>query len=192
MAPAIATEIAIRRTALSCRECKKISQEARVIILHQTVGVNSIPDSSLDLAVSLGVLHHIPDTALGIRKVEQRVKPGSYFLCYLCYKLENKPVIFRTLFKIVNQFRRRITGLSPKNKRVVTLIIAAIVYLPLARLSKLLHVMKFDVSNISLHYYAHMPFVMLANDALDRFRTSLEQHFDKNKISKMLKQQISI
>jgi hypothetical protein len=32
-----------------------------------------------------------------------------------------------------------------------------------------------------------MPFVMLANDALDRFGTSLEQRFNKGEIIEMLK-----
>ena len=40
---------------------KKFSNEVRMKVLQETVGVNSIPDGSLDLAMSLGVLHHIPD-----------------------------------------------------------------------------------------------------------------------------------
>jgi SAM-dependent methyltransferase len=154
--------------------------------LQQTVGANSIPDNSLDLAMSLGVLHHIPDTALAISDIAQKIKPGHYFLCYLYYKLDNKPFFYRTIFKIVDEFRIRIARLSPKNRRVVTLIIAASIYLPLARLSKLLNYMKLDVSNIPLHHYAQMPFVMLANDALDRFGTSLEQRFSKSEIYEML------
>lgn len=165
---------------------QKFSQEEKITILHQTVGANSIPDNSLDLAMSLGVLHHIPDTALAIRDIAQKIKPGHYFLCYLYYKLDNKPIFYRVLLKVIDQFRIRIARLSPKNKRAVTLIIAASIYLPLARLSKLLNYMTLDVSNIPLHHYAQMPFVMLANDALDRFGTSLEQRFSKTEICEML------
>jgi len=43
-----------------------------------------------------------------------------------------------------------------------------------------------NTSNIPLHHYAEMPFVMLANDALDRFGTRLEQRFSKNEITVML------
>jgi hypothetical protein len=60
------------------------------------------------------------------------------------------------------------------------------VYWPLARLSKLLSKIGISISNIPLHHYAEMPFVMLANDALDRFGTSLEQRFNKNEIVEML------
>jgi hypothetical protein len=43
-----------------------------------------------------------------------------------------------------------------------------------------------STSNIPLHHYANMPFVMLSNDALDRFGTSLEQRFSKAEITGML------
>ena len=165
---------------------RKFSQNTKVTILQESVGQNSIPDNSLDLAVSFGVLHHIPDTALAISKVSQKIKPGSFLLCYLYYKLDDKPLLYRALFKIAGLFRGYITKLSPRKKRVVTWMIAALVYLPLARFSKLLKLMKLRVSNIPLHHYADMPFVMLANDALDRFGTSLEQRFDKSEISRML------
>ena len=52
-------------------------------ILQETVGANSIPTGSLDLAMSLGVLHHIPDTALAIKDVSSKIKTGGIFLCYL-------------------------------------------------------------------------------------------------------------
>jgi hypothetical protein len=61
------------------------------------------------------------------------------------------------------------------------------VYWPLARLSKILRNVGVDTANIPLHHYEDMPFVMLANDALDRFGTSLEQRFNKTEIIEMLR-----
>ena len=45
---------------------KKFTSDPKITVLQETVGVNSIPSESLDLAMSLGVLHHIPDTGLAI------------------------------------------------------------------------------------------------------------------------------
>ena len=84
---------------------KKFSKESRMTILQETVGANSIPAGSLDLAMSLGVLHHIPDTGLAIRDVASKIKSGGFFLCYLYYKLENKPVFYRGLFWASNTLR---------------------------------------------------------------------------------------
>ena len=165
----------------------KFAQEPKIVVLQETVGANSIPLASLDLAMSLGVLHHIPDTALAIRDVSLRIKPGGMFLCYLYYSLENKPTFYRLIFKGVNAVRKIISGLPQRTKQIVTSGIAAVIYWPLARFSKVLSNFRINTSNIPLHHYADMPFVMLANDALDRFGTSLEQRFSKAEITEMLR-----
>jgi SAM-dependent methyltransferase len=165
----------------------KFADEAKIVILQETVGANSIPLESLDLAMSLGVLHHIPDTSLAIKDVSRRIKPGGMFLCYLYYNLENKPTLYKLLFKWVNVVRKIISTLPEKTKHFVTSAIAALVYWPLARFSKVMNRFGVNTLNVPLHHYAEMPFVMLANDALDRFRTSLEQRFSKAEITEMLR-----
>ena len=165
----------------------KFSNNPKIVVLQETVGSNSIPLASLDLAMSLGVLHHIPDTGLAIKDVSRRIKPGGTFLCYLYYSLENKPSYYKLIFKGVNGVRRTISTLPQSMKHFVTLIIASIVYWPLARFSKVLNKFGKNTSNFPLHHYADMPFVMLANDALDRFGTSLEQRFSKAEITEMLR-----
>ena len=164
----------------------KFANEPRVKILQETVGINSIPAESLDLAISLGVLHHIPDTGLAIRDLASKIKSGGVFLCYLYYKLENKPLFYRGLFWASNSLRWAISRLPYALRRLLARIIAGAIYLPLARTSKLLENRGKDVSNFPLHHYANMPFIMLQNDALDRFGTRLEQRFSKNEIIQML------
>ena len=164
----------------------KFSGEEKVAVLQETVGANSIPLESLDLAMSLGVLHHIPDTGLAIKDVSRRIKPGGIFLCYLYYNLENKPTFYKLIFKGVNAVRKVISGLPQRIKQIVSSAIAGIIYWPLARFSKVLRRFRIDTSNIPLHHYAEMPFVMLQNDALDRFGTPLEQRFSKKEITEML------
>jgi SAM-dependent methyltransferase len=164
----------------------KFASDSKIVVLQETVGVNSIPATSLDLAMSLGVLHHIPDTALAIKDVSRSIKPGGVFLCYLYYNLENKPTYYKIIFKAVNIVRKVISASPQPVRRLSATIIAALVYWPLARLSKVLSKLGRNTSNIPLHHYADMPFVMLANDALDRFGTSLEQRFSRAEITEML------
>ena len=166
---------------------KKFDENTRVVILQETVGKNSIPNESLDLAVSLGVLHHIPDTALAIRDVGVKIKKNGFFLCYLYYNLENKPFFYRLLVHLINVVRKVISKLPQRIKVLSSYLIAVVAYLPLARFSKLLGRFGVNVSNIPLHHYAEMPFMMLANDSLDRFGTTLEQRFSQEQIRQMLK-----
>jgi len=164
----------------------KFSTERRVKILKESVGINSIPPESLDLAVSLGVLHHIPDTELAIRDIASRIKSGGVFHCYLYYKLDNKPLYYRGLFWASNSLRWAISRMPYSLRRFICLIIAGVVYLPLARIAKLLERIGIDISNFPLHHYVNMPFLMLRNDALDRFGTKLEQRFSKSEIGEMI------
>jgi len=165
---------------------RKFTDNPKIVVLQETVGVNSIPVGSLDLAMSLGVLHHIPDTALAIKDVARSIKPEGVFLCYLYYNLENKPAYYKLIFKGVNIVRQVISASPQPLRRLSATIIAALVYWPLARLSKVLSKFGRNTANLPLHHYADMPFVMLANDALDRFGTSLEQRFSKAEITQML------
>jgi len=166
---------------------KKFVAEPRIVVLKETVGHNSIPSESLDLAMSLGVLHHIPDTGLAIKDVSSKLKSGGVFFCYLYYKVENKPLFYRGLFWVSNTLRRIISRLPWKMRRHLALVIATLVYLPLARTAKFLSYRKKDISNFPLHHYANLPFVMLQNDALDRFATRLEQRFSKIEIVEMVR-----
>jgi SAM-dependent methyltransferase len=165
---------------------EKFSTDSKVQILHEDVERNSIPESSLDLAISLGVLHHIPDTCQAILDVSKKIKSGGTFLCYLYYKIEDKPLYYRAIFRIVNVVRFLISRMPHVMRVLIAKLIAFSIYLPLARYSRFRLKSGKDVSNIPLHHYAEMPFIMLENDALDRFGTRLEQRFNKAEIEEML------
>ncbi len=166
---------------------RKFGKEKRVVILHESIGANSIPDESLDLGMCLGVLHHIPDTSLAIKDISKKIKSGGTFHCYLYYKLDEKPFLYRALFRIATPLRWFISRLPHSIRRFISQLIAVVIYWPLARTAKLFAERGKDISNFPLHHYANKPFVMLANDALDRFGTSLEQRFSKEEITEMLR-----
>lgn len=74
---AIDPSVAVRAAAHTLKYCNnvRISQ----------AGVNNIPfpDNAFDLVFSLGVLHHVPDTAGAIVHCYNKVKPGGFF-CFIC------------------------------------------------------------------------------------------------------------
>ena len=43
------------------------------------------PEDSMDFGYSLGVLHHVPDTAAALRSAVRPLKPGAPLLVYLYY-----------------------------------------------------------------------------------------------------------
>ena len=109
------------------------------------------------------------------------------FLCYLYYNLEDKPVFYRLLSHMVLPMRFTISRLPFKVRGLIAKLIAVAVYWPLARVAKVFGYFGFNISNFPLHHYAYQPFVMLANDALDRFGTRLEKRYSKDNIIDLFK-----
>lgn len=154
-------------------------------------GVSNIPfeKESFDLVFSLGVLHHIPDTAQAIKDCVKMVKPGGYFLVYLYYSLDNKGLLYKLLFYLSSIFRIIICRLPSIIKKPVCDLIAVLIYMPFVLLSKSLFAigLKKIADALPLSYYANKSFFVIRNDALDRFGTPLEQRFSKAEITAMMK-----
>ena len=164
----------------------RFKDNSRVVLLHESVESNQIPENSLDLAVSLGVLHHIADTQGAIQKVAEKIKPGGTFLGYLYYALENKPLLYRALWKLSDSIRVVFSRLPKKLKIVFADFIALSIYLPLATISRILEKFGISVDSVPLHHYKDLSFHVMRNDALDRFGTTLEMRFTKTEIEEML------
>jgi ubiquinone/menaquinone biosynthesis C-methylase UbiE len=70
-----------------------------------------IADNSQDFGYSLGVLHHIPDTAKALQDAVRKLRPGAPFLVYLYYALDGRPWWFRSLWRISDAIRKGIVRL---------------------------------------------------------------------------------
>ena len=154
-------------------------------------GVDSIPfqDNSFDLVICLGVLHHIPDTSKALKTLVRKMKVGGVLLLYLYYKLDNRGILYKLLFRLSHFLRLIISMLPTTIKKLVCDVIAVFVYLPLVLLVKVLQFSlgkKVWIKKIPLSYYSGKSFNIIRNDALDRFGTPLEQRFSKKEIIVMM------
>ena len=154
-------------------------------------GVDNIPfdDETFDLVFSLGVLHHVPDTAGAIKKCVRKVKRGGHFLIYLYYSLDNRGSVFKVLFWAVNGIRKVTSSLPPILKKLVCEFIAFAVYVPMVSISWLAKVLLPGdaYKKIPLSYYVGKSLRIIRNDALDRFGTPLEKRFSRVEIEEMLR-----
>jgi len=160
--------------------------DANVSFWNANVGQMPLPDNSLDFAFSLGVLHHVPDTAGAIRSVASKLKQGAPFLIYLYYALDNRPWWYRAIWRFSNSFRTIISRLPPGLRLVISQIIAVIIYWPLARFAALVERAGFSPAAIPLESYRHRKFYVMRTDAYDRFCTTLEQRFTRQQVEQML------
>lgn len=140
------------------------------------------PDGHFDLIFSLGVLHHLPDTAGAIRTLARKLRPGGTLLLYLYYAFDTRPAWFRALWKVTDLMRRLISRAPFPLRYGLTQVIAGLVYWPLARVAKYLPV----PDSWPLKFYADRSFYCMRTDALDRFGTRLEKRFTRPQIMAML------
>ncbi len=152
--------------------------------------VDRIPfdDHSFDFVYSLGVLHHIPDTALALKKCVRKVKKGGYFLVYLYYNLENRGLVYKSVFYMSDLLRKMVSKLPASLKKNVCDVLALMLYMPFISVSWLIEKVGFKKfsNKIPLSYYKKTTWNIIRNDALDRFGTPLEQRFTKEKIESMM------
>lgn len=153
---------------------------------HASVDEIPLADNSMDFGYSLGVLHHIPDTAKGIESCVKKIKPSAPFLVYLYYAFDNRPAWFRLIWIISEVFRRTICALPFGLKKIVTDLIAVFVYFPLAKTAQLFANLGLNVGAFPLSVYRHHSFYTMRTDALDRFGTRLEQRFTRVQITEMM------
>jgi len=144
------------------------------------------PEDSMDFGYSLGVLHHVPDTAAALRSAVRPLKPGAPLLVYLYYAFDNRPAWYRTVWRGTDLVRRFVSRSPVRAKVGVTSAIAALVYFPLARIARVLERVGVDVERVPLAFYRDRSFYTMRTDAFDRFATRLEQRFTADEIRSMM------
>ena len=157
-------------------------------VLHAAaVDAVPLPDASLDFAYSLGVLHHVPDTAAALQACARLLKPGAPLLVYLYYGFDNRPGWYRALWRASDVARRLLSRSPHRVKLAVTSAIAVAVYLPLARAARAAAALRMPfAADMPLAYYAERSLYTMRNDAYDRFGTRLEQRFRRSEITEMM------
>jgi SAM-dependent methyltransferase len=165
---------------------KNLASATNVSFHHASVDGIPIPDGTLDFGYSLGVLHHVPNTAAAVAACVAKLKPGAPFLLYLYYAFDNRPRWFRAVWKLSDAGRRVVSRLPHGARYVASQAIAAGVYYPLARSAKALERTGLNVSNLPLSAYRDRSFYTMRTDALDRFGTRLEQRFTRTQITEMM------
>ena len=187
--------IAPKIKKLNCIDPSKKALEVAKLNLNKFNNINYIcekisgiklEDDSQDFGYCLGVLHHTNEVNLGLKFCNIVLKKNSPFLIYLYYNLDNRPLYYKIIWIFSNTLRIVISRLPFKFKKIITDLIAISIYFPLAKVSKLMSKLKFNVFNFPLSDYKNKSFYTMRTDALDRFGTKLEKRFSKKEIESML------
>jgi SAM-dependent methyltransferase len=143
---------------------------------------------SFDVVMSIGVLHHLPDTESALRGLVRYVKPGGWLHVYLYWV---PPLAFhRHLLRVVNVARRLSVRMPHRFLHVLCY--------PLALLLEALFVAPYRALRhrprgrviarlLPLKAYADYPFSVLVNDQFDRFSAPIERRFEFDEVIEMMR-----
>ena len=165
---------------------KNLADKNNLCFIKGDVNNSGLELNSQDFGYCLGVLHHIPNTQEAIKACVKLLKPGAPFLVYIYYFFEDKPLWYKKIWIFSNIFRKLISKMPIRLKQFSADLIALIIYLPMARFSKILEKLSIPLNKIPLSYYRNSSFYTMRTDSLDRFGTPLEQRFKKSKIQDMM------
>lgn len=165
---------------------RRVGQGATFI--HADIRDVPLAPAAVDLAYSLGVLHHVDETGLAVARIVQAIRPGGRFLIYLYYALDGRGPAFRALFGVADAARQVISSLPQSIAEAVSTVIAGVVYLPLARLARLLDLigLRRVADRLPLRFYSTLSFRTMRNDSLDRFGTKLEKRYSRAEVIALL------
>src|SRR5688500_14561783 len=85
-----------------------ISRNDKVELCQASISNMPFPDEYFDFGMSIGVLHHIPDTQQAMIDCVKKVKKGGYFFTYIYYNLDNRGFFFKAIWQLSNFIRKTV------------------------------------------------------------------------------------
>jgi SAM-dependent methyltransferase len=139
-------------------------------------------DDFADLIVCLGVLHYLTTPALTELRRLRRLAPRHLYCVY--YALDNRPVYFRFLLRLVTGVRLVVSRFrSPAFRRVFSRAVVALVYLPILAAGRALEQMG-RAESVPLYegYRENRSLQVLEQNAYNRFFNRIEQRVSRQEI----------
>ena len=138
---------------------------------------------SFDIVMSIGVLHHLPDTERALRSITRYAKPGGHVHIYLYWVPERR--WHRGVLRAVTAVRRVTTALPHRVLHALCYPLAAILHLSVVAPYRALRTRPRTAraaAALPLKTYADYPFSVLVNDQFDRFSAPLERRFTEDEV----------
>jgi ubiquinone/menaquinone biosynthesis C-methylase UbiE/uncharacterized protein YbaR (Trm112 family) len=143
---------------------------------------------TFDIVVSIGVLHHLPDTERALKSLVRYARRGGRVHVYLYWQ---PPIgLHRHILRAVSAVRMLTTKLPHRLLRVTCYPLAALLYIFVVlpyRVARGHPWLRRLASLFPLKAYADYPFGVLVNDQFDRFSAPIERRFTQDQVVTMMK-----
>jgi 2-polyprenyl-3-methyl-5-hydroxy-6-metoxy-1,4-benzoquinol methylase len=140
--------------------------------------------AAFDIAVSFGVLHHLPDPETGFRAVHRLVREGGRVSIYLYQSFEGQPI--KRAGRVAFDAMRRVTTRLPHRVMHVAAYglggAFTIGFVAPVRLIRRIPATREAAAGMPFAMYADYPFRVIVNDQFDRFATPIENRYTRSEV----------
>ena len=163
---------------------RNVADQPNVQCLQGDLTRLPVADDAFDFVFSMGVLHHIADTAGTLRGLVRALKPGGRMRLYLYWK---RTGVAGSILSLVTLARRFTTRLPFPLLRflcwMLSVFLMATVIVPYRALARLGVNVK---DTWPLAIYIKYPFNVLYNDQFDRFSAPIEKRYSADEVRSLL------
>ncbi len=138
---------------------------------------------SFDIVMSIGVLHHLPDTERALQSITRYARPGGHVHIYLYWVPERR--WHRSVLRAVTAARHVTTALPHRVLHALCYPLAAVLHVSVVAPYRVLRTRRRTAraaAVLPLKTYADYPFSVLVNDQFDRFSAPLERRFTADEV----------
>lgn len=143
--------------------------------------------ASFDFVMSIGVLHHLPDTGRALRALVPFAKPGGRVHVYLYWWPTRRS--HRLILRGVSMARRLTTQMPHRLLHAACYPLAALLFIAVVlpyRLLRRFPRLEPIADALPLKIYADYPFGVLVNDQFDRFSAPIERRFTREQAERLM------
>ena len=178
--------VAVDFSAAIEQAAANLQEMPNVALIRADLQKLPLADASFDFIYSLGVLHHIDDTAGAIRGLVQKLKPGGQMRIYLYWKRSGWTGVMLQAVTLARTITTRLPfGLLKALCRALSVALSGAVIWPYRLLTKL-GVRRHQAW--PLFVYTKYPFQVLYNDQFDRFSAPLEKRYSADEARRVLEE----
>jgi SAM-dependent methyltransferase len=142
---------------------KNLSNAKNAIFIMGDVLNLPFRDNAFDFVYSLGVFDHTSESALQSVRYLSRFSPE--LLIFLYYNLDNRGLIYKQIFKMVNVIRVLLCNITSSHARTaLTELLMWLLYLPPIVFGKLLFKISINPEKIPLSSYSNMSLSRIRQD----------------------------
>lgn len=142
---------------------------------------------AFDFIYSFGVLHHLPDPALGFRRLSQVLKPGGPFITYLYEDFSDRSAVERALLQAIRVIRTVTSRLPARMLYALCWLATPLVWFGCSLPAALLRQAAPRLAErIPFRHTLRWP--VLASDLFDRFAPPVEQRYGQDGVRALYQQ----